>query len=69
MIEHQARAYGGGDPDAYKRRLLGHYPQGESARFIQAEEVAGFIHYLCQPGAAPITGAALPIDFGVTAGY
>jgi len=69
MIEHQANAYGGGDPDAYKRRLLGHYPQGESARFIQAEEVAGFIHYLCQPGAAPITGAALPIDFGVTAGY
>jgi NAD(P)-dependent dehydrogenase (short-subunit alcohol dehydrogenase family) len=69
MIEHQAATYGGGDPEAYKRRLLGHYPQGEAARFIRAEEIADFIHYLCQPGAAPITGAALPIDFGVTAGY
>ncbi len=69
MIEHQAATYGGDDPDGYKRRLLGHYPQGDAARFIQAEEIAGFIHYLCQPGAAPITGAALPIDFGVTAGY
>lgn len=69
MIEYQAATYGGGDPEAYKRRLLGNYPQGESARFIKAEEIAGFIHYLCQPGAAPITGAALSIDFGVTAGY
>jgi hypothetical protein len=33
------------------------------------EEIASFIHYLCQPGAAPITGAALSIDFGVSAGY
>ena len=69
MIEYQAVTYGDGDPDAYKRRLLGNYPQGESARFIKAEEIAGFIHYLCQPGAAPITGAALSIDFGITAGY
>lgn len=69
MIEYQAATYGGGDPEAYKRRLLGNYPQGESARFIKAEEIAGFIHYLCQPGAAPITGAALSIDFGITAGY
>ncbi|MFC2252951.1 SDR family NAD(P)-dependent oxidoreductase [Labrys portucalensis] len=69
MIEYQAVTYGDGDPDAYKRRLLGNYPQGESARFIKAEEIAGLIHYLCQPGAAPITGAALSIDFGITAGY
>lgn len=69
MIEYQATTYGDGDPDAYKRRLLGNYPQGESARFIKAEEIAGLIHYLCQPGAAPITGAALSIDFGITAGY
>jgi len=69
MVEFQANTYGGGDPEGYKRRLLGHYPQGESARFIRAEEIAGFIHYLCQPAAAPITGAALSIDFGVTAGY
>ncbi|MDX8528328.1 SDR family oxidoreductase [Mesorhizobium sp. MSK_1335] len=69
MIGYQARTYGGDDPDGYKRRLLGHYPQGDKARSIQAEEIASFIHYLCQPGAAPITGAALSIDFGVSAGY
>ncbi|WP_027165068.1 SDR family oxidoreductase [Mesorhizobium sp. WSM3224] len=69
MIEYQARTYGAGDPDGYKRRLLGHYPQGDRARFIQVEEIASFIHYLCQPDAAPITGAALSIDFGVSAGY
>lgn len=69
MIDYQAANYGGGDPEGYKRKLLAHYPQGGSARFIKAEEVASLIHFLCQPGAAPITGTALPIDFGVTAGY
>jgi len=69
MIEYQARTYGGDDPDGYKRRLLGHYPQGDKARFIRVEEIASLIHYLCQPGAAPITGAALSIDFGISAGY
>jgi NAD(P)-dependent dehydrogenase (short-subunit alcohol dehydrogenase family) len=69
MIEYQARTYGAGDPEGYKRRLLEHYPQTQKARFIAVEEIASFIHYLCQPGAAPITGAALSIDFGVSAGY
>lgn len=69
MIEYQAATYGGDDPDGYKRRLLGHYPQAGKARFITVEEIASFIHYLCQPDAAPITGAALSIDFGVSAGY
>lgn len=69
MIEYQATTYGGGDPEGYKRRLLSHYPQGDAARFIKAEKIATVIHFLCQPGAAPITGTALPIDFGVTAGY
>lgn len=69
MIEYQARTYGGDDPDGYKRRLLGHYPQGDKARFIRVEEIASLIHYLCQLGAAPITGAALSIDFGISAGY
>lgn len=69
MIDGQAATYGGGDPEGYKAKLLGHYPQGTAARFIEADEIARFIQYLCEPGAAPITGAALPIDFGVTAGY
>lgn len=69
MLEFQAEKYGGGDPQGYVRNLLSHYPQGESARFIQAEEIAHLIEYLCETGAAPITGAAVSIDFGVTAGY
>lgn len=69
MIEHQANAYGNGDPHGYKQRLLQHYPQGATARFIDADEIARFVQFLCEPGAAPITGAALSIDFGITAGY
>jgi len=69
MLEFQAQKYGDGDPQGYVRKLLSHYPQGESARFIQADEIARLIEYLCESGAAPITGAAVSIDFGVTAGY
>lgn len=69
MIEFQAERYGGGDPDGYKAKLLSNYPQGAAARFIRPEEIARMVAYLCEPDAAPITGAALSIDFGVTAGY
>lgn len=69
MLEFQAQRYGGGDPSGYVRNLLSHYPQGERARFIEADEIARLIEYLCEPGAAPITGTAVAIDFGVTAGY
>jgi len=69
MLEFQAQKYGEGDPQGYVRKLLSHYPQGKGARFIQADEIARLIEYLCESGAAPITGAAVSIDFGVTAGY
>jgi NAD(P)-dependent dehydrogenase (short-subunit alcohol dehydrogenase family) len=69
MLELQAQKYGNGDPQGYVRNLLAHYPQGEGARFIQADEIARLIEYLCEPAAAPITGTAVSIDFGVTAGY
>jgi NAD(P)-dependent dehydrogenase (short-subunit alcohol dehydrogenase family) len=69
MIEFQAERYGGGDPDGYKAKLLSNYPQKDAARFIRPEEVARMVAFLCEPDAAPITGAALSIDFGVTAGY
>lgn len=69
MIEFQAERYGGGDPDGYKARLLSNYPQQAAARFIKPEEIANMVAFLCEPDAAPITGAALSIDFGVTAGY
>jgi NAD(P)-dependent dehydrogenase (short-subunit alcohol dehydrogenase family) len=68
MLEFQARAFGGGDPDAYMAKLRAIYPQGARQRFAKAEEIAAFIAAIASPRLAPITGAALPIDFGTTAG-
>ncbi len=68
MIHYQARTYGGGDPEGYLRDLLKAYPQ-KPPRFIRPDEVAELIAYLCSDRAAPITGAAISIDFGLTAGY
>ena len=69
MLQYQADAFGGGDPEGYFRRLLGGYPQGDKARFITPEEVAELVFYLASAAAAPITGANISIDFGTSAGY
>lgn len=68
MLHGQARDFGGDHPDAYLARLLQGYPQGPLARFIRPAEVAELIWFLAQPHAAPITGANLSIDFGLSAG-
>jgi NAD(P)-dependent dehydrogenase (short-subunit alcohol dehydrogenase family) len=68
MLAGQARNFGGEDPAAYLENLLALYPQGGAARFAQPAEVAELIWYLAQGHAAPITGANLSIDFGLTAG-
>jgi NAD(P)-dependent dehydrogenase (short-subunit alcohol dehydrogenase family) len=68
MIRYQAERFGGGDPEGYLERLLEAYPQ-RPPRFIRPDEVAELIAYLCSERAAPITGAAISIDFGLTAGY
>jgi NAD(P)-dependent dehydrogenase (short-subunit alcohol dehydrogenase family) len=68
MLNYQADAFGGGDPGGYRRSLLASYPQKEKARFIEPEEVAELIWFLTQPPAAPVTGANVPIDFGLSAG-
>ncbi len=68
MLHYQAEAFGGGDPDSYRRRLLAGYPQKERARFLQPDEVAELVFFLAQPSAAGITGANLSIDFGLSAG-
>jgi NAD(P)-dependent dehydrogenase (short-subunit alcohol dehydrogenase family) len=68
MIRYQAETFGGGNPDAYLAKLLEAYPQ-RPPRFIRPDEVAELIAYLCSERAAPITGAAISIDFGLTAGY
>jgi NAD(P)-dependent dehydrogenase (short-subunit alcohol dehydrogenase family) len=68
MLHGQAHEFGGDDPDAYLGKLLAGYPQGPHARFIRPEEVAELIWFLAQPHAAPITGANVAIDFGLSAG-
>jgi NAD(P)-dependent dehydrogenase (short-subunit alcohol dehydrogenase family) len=68
MIRYQADTFGGGAPDKYLADLLAAYPQ-KTPRFIRPDEVAELIVYLCSERAAPITGAAISIDFGLTAGY
>jgi NAD(P)-dependent dehydrogenase (short-subunit alcohol dehydrogenase family) len=68
MLHGQARDHGGSDPQGYLDRLLSGYPQGPSARFVAPTEVAELIWFLAQPHAAPITGANISIDFGLSAG-
>lgn len=68
MLENQARTFGGGDRAGYLAGLLEAYPQ-RPARFIRPDEVAELIAFLCSERATPITGAAISIDFGLTAGY
>lgn len=69
MLQYQADTYGGGDPQGYLKHLLSHYPQGDGARFIQPAEVAQLVAYLLSPAAQAVTGAAVMMDFGITAGY
>jgi NAD(P)-dependent dehydrogenase (short-subunit alcohol dehydrogenase family) len=69
MLQFQAERYGGGNPEAYKRALLARYPQRERARFLTPAEVAEAILAMASPALAPLTGAAIPLDFGMTAGY
>ena len=65
MLDYQAQTYGAG----YHARLLAHYPQGTAARFLTPDEVAQNVAFLLSPAAAGITGAAIMLDFGLTAGY
>lgn len=67
MLQGQARNSGLGAP-TYFSQLLAGYPQRDHARFITPLEVAELIWFLAQPAAAPITGANLSIDFGLSAG-
>ena len=48
----------------HRAKLMARHPIG---RFGQSEEVAAAVLYLCSPGAAFITGVALPLDGGLLA--
>ena len=68
MLRGQAAGFGGDHPDAYLTKLLAAYPQGAAARFIRPDEIAELVWFLAQPAAAPITGANISADFGLSAG-
>jgi NAD(P)-dependent dehydrogenase (short-subunit alcohol dehydrogenase family) len=68
MLDYQATAFGGGDPKGYLENLRSKYPQKEKARFITAEEVAELVYMAASPRLGALTGAALPFDFGLSAG-
>ena len=64
MMERVAEA--SGDADAYMARMRDSYPLKRIAR---SQEIASAICYLASDAAANITGAALAIDGGSTAGH
>jgi NAD(P)-dependent dehydrogenase (short-subunit alcohol dehydrogenase family) len=69
MLAGQARDFGAGDEQGYLDRLLSTLPQAARARFIRPDEVASLVWFLASDEAAPITGVAMPLEWGVTAGY
>ena len=68
MLAGQAEIYGNGDPENYRAVLRKNYPQGNATRFATPQEIANFIFAIAAPNLQPLTGAALSIDFGTTAG-
>jgi NAD(P)-dependent dehydrogenase (short-subunit alcohol dehydrogenase family) len=68
MLKFQAEKFGNGDAQGYLDKLRAIYPQGQRQRFASPQEIARFIFSIASPLLAPVTGAALAIDFGTTAG-
>jgi NAD(P)-dependent dehydrogenase (short-subunit alcohol dehydrogenase family) len=69
MLSGQARDFGGADEEGYLRSLLAKMPQGARARFIRPDEIASLVAFLASAEATPITGACVPVEWGVLAGY
>jgi NAD(P)-dependent dehydrogenase (short-subunit alcohol dehydrogenase family) len=68
MLWYEAETSDAESPEAYLEEQRLGQPQGESSRLLKPEEVAGLVSFLAGEEAAAITGAALSIDFGSTAG-
>ena len=64
QIDDQARAHGIGREQVVRDVLLKNQP---TKRFATVEELGALAVFLCSPGAASITGTALPVDGGWTA--
>jgi len=67
MLMHEAQT-SGKDPEVHLAENLATYPQGARARYIQPGEVANVIYFVAGDGASVMTGAAISMDFGTTAG-
>ena len=61
MLDDAWAGYGDGAAEAWAAR----HPLG---RIAEPQEIAEAILYLASPGASFVTGAALPVDGGITAG-
>jgi NAD(P)-dependent dehydrogenase (short-subunit alcohol dehydrogenase family) len=68
MLMFEAETSGADSPEEYLEEARLGYPQGEASRFLEPEEVARVVAFLAQRESAGITGAAISIDFGTTAG-
>ena len=68
MLRGQAAVFAPNDQQRYLDKLRAGYPQGSRARLIRPSEIAELIWFLAQPAAAPITGANIAADFGLSAG-
>jgi len=64
QIDDQARAHGIAREQVVRDVLLKNQP---NKRFATVEELGALTLFLCSPGAASITGTALPVDGGWTA--
>jgi 3-hydroxybutyrate dehydrogenase len=64
QIDDQAKAHGIAREAVIRDVLLAQQP---NKRFATVEEMGALTAFLCGPGAASITGAALPVDGGWTA--
>jgi 3-hydroxybutyrate dehydrogenase len=64
QIDDQAKAHGIAREQVVRDVLLKNQP---NKRFATVEELGALTLFLCSPGAASITGAALPVDGGWTA--
>lgn len=64
QIDSQAKSHGLPRERVIREVILAAQP---SRRFVEVEEVAALVVFLCGEGARSITGAAIPIDGGWTA--
>lgn len=65
----KAQAESGEEAESYREGLLSVYPERPGRRFTLPEEVARCVVFLASPEIEAVTGACLPVDFGLTAGY